>query len=94
MKSRSDECMVAAYQDIYEYLENRGHKPKLNIMDNEASKAVQNYIKLQLKDDDFKKGFGLIRKWGEKDRQGIFRSKTNSADGKGHIYHDKRAKRF
>ena len=52
------------------------------------------YIKLQLKDDDFKKGFGLIRKWGEKDRQGIFRSKTNSADGKGHIYHDKRAKRF
>ena len=47
MKSRSDECMVAAYTDIYDYLENRGHKPKLNIMDNEASKAVQNYIKRQ-----------------------------------------------
>ena len=47
MKSRNDECMVAAYTDIYDYLENRGHKPKLNIMDNEASKAVQNYIKRQ-----------------------------------------------
>ena len=26
------------------------------------------YVKLQLKDDDFRKGFNLIRKWGQKDR--------------------------
>ena len=45
MKSRSDACMVAAYQDIYEYLESVNQKPTLNVTDNEASKAVQNYIK-------------------------------------------------
>ena len=37
--------MVAAYQDIYEYLESVNQKPTLNVTDNEASKAVQNYIK-------------------------------------------------
>ena len=46
MKSRSgDACMVAAYQDIYEYLESTNQKPTLNVADNEASKAVQTYIK-------------------------------------------------
>ena len=47
MKSRSDECFVAAYKDMYEYLESRGFKPKLNVMDNECSKAVQKYIDSQ-----------------------------------------------
>ena len=47
MKSRSDECMVAAYQDVYEYLEATGFKPTLNVTDNECSKAVQTYIKSQ-----------------------------------------------
>ena len=37
--------MVAAYQDIYKYLESVNQKPTLNVTDNEASKAVQNYIK-------------------------------------------------
>ena len=45
MKSRSDACMVAAYKDIYEYLESVNQKPTLNIIDNEASRAVQTYIK-------------------------------------------------
>ena len=45
MKTRSDACMVGAYQEVYEYLESVGHKPSLNVTDNEASKAVQNYIK-------------------------------------------------
>ncbi|KAL7523214.1 hypothetical protein ACHAXR_000076, partial [Thalassiosira sp. AJA248-18] len=45
MKSRSDTCMVAAYKDIYEYLESVNQKPKLNVTDDEASKTVQNYIK-------------------------------------------------
>ena len=44
MKSRSDACMVAAYKDIYEYLESVKQKPTLNVTDNEASKAVKNYI--------------------------------------------------
>ena len=45
MKSRSDACMVTAYKDIYKYLESVKQKPTLNVTDNEASKAVQNYIK-------------------------------------------------
>ena len=44
MKSRTDECMVAAYKEIYEYLEEKGFKPTLNITDNECSRSVQNYI--------------------------------------------------
>ena len=44
MKSRSDACMVAAYKDIYEYLESVDQKPTLNVTDNEASKAVKKYI--------------------------------------------------
>ena len=47
MKTRSDECFVAAYEEMYEYLESRGFKPKLNVTDNECSKAVQRYIKSQ-----------------------------------------------
>ena len=45
MKTRSDACMVAAYQDIYEYLDSVNQKPTLNVIDNEASKAAQTYIK-------------------------------------------------
>ena len=45
LKIRSDACVVGAYQDVYEYLESVGQKPTLNVTDNEASKAVQKYIK-------------------------------------------------
>ena len=44
MKSRHDESVVEAYQEMYEDLEARGFKPTLNVTDNECSKAVQNYI--------------------------------------------------
>ena len=37
--------MVATYDEIYEYLEERGFKPKLNVTDNECSKAVKKYMK-------------------------------------------------
>ena len=47
MKNRSDESFVAAYKDIYEYLESKGFKPTLNVTDNECSKAVQDYINSQ-----------------------------------------------
>ena len=47
MKTRSDACMVAAYRDIYEYLTAANQKPSLNVIDNEASKAVTTYIKSQ-----------------------------------------------
>ena len=44
MKSRSAACMVEAYRSIYEYLTDRGFKPKVKVMDNECSKAVKAYI--------------------------------------------------
>ena len=40
MKNRENESMVAAYKDIYEYLTSKNFKPKLNVTDNECSKAV------------------------------------------------------
>ena len=47
MKSRSAVCMCEAYRDIYDYLTERNFKPKLNITDNECSKAVKSYINSQ-----------------------------------------------
>ena len=47
MKNRENESMVAAYKDIYEYLTSKNFKPKLNVTDNECSKAVQSYIASQ-----------------------------------------------
>ena len=47
MKNRSDESFVEAYREMYEELEARGFKPKLNVIDNESSKAVQRYITSQ-----------------------------------------------
>ena len=44
MKSRKDEDMIASFQGVYDDIEARGHKPALHVLDNECSKAVQNYI--------------------------------------------------
>jgi hypothetical protein len=44
MKSRKDEDMVTAFQEIIEYLDSRNAKPTLNVMDNECSKTVKAYI--------------------------------------------------
>ncbi len=44
MASRTDKSMVQAYTEIYKYLKARNQKPTLNVMDNEASQAMQNYI--------------------------------------------------
>ena len=44
MRNRSDEQALAAYASIYDYLSARNCKPRLNIMDNEASQAVRRYI--------------------------------------------------
>ena len=45
MTHRTDKQMVATYANIYKYLAQRGFKPKLNVTNNECSKAVKNYIK-------------------------------------------------
>ena len=47
MKNRTDACMVSVFKDIYEYLKEGECKPKLHVMENECSKAVQVFIKEQ-----------------------------------------------
>jgi hypothetical protein len=45
LRDETDKSMLDAFQDIYKYLTDRGFKPKLNVMDNQCSKAVQTFIK-------------------------------------------------
>ena len=45
MKSRSDESMVKAFTDIYAHLKTKHLQPKLHVLDNKCSKAVQTFIK-------------------------------------------------
>ena len=42
MKSREDDSMIAAFEEVYTKLEGLGHKPQLHILDNECSKCIQN----------------------------------------------------
>ena len=44
MKSREDASMVEAFTSVYTELETAGHKPKLHILDNECSRAVQKFL--------------------------------------------------
>eukprot|EP00804_Cyclotella_cryptica_P004439 CCRYP_006849-RA/>CCRYP_006849-RA protein AED:0.22 eAED:0.22 QI:0/-1/0/1/-1/1/1/0/209 len=45
LKDQTNKSLIAAFQDIYEYLTDRGFQPKLNVMDNQCSKAVEKYIR-------------------------------------------------
>jgi hypothetical protein len=45
MPSKNDEAMIAAFKDILATLNNRGYAPRLNVMDNECSKAVKAHIR-------------------------------------------------
>ena len=44
LKRRNDNSMITAYEEIYTKLTARGLKPKLHWLDNEASKALKNFI--------------------------------------------------
>ena len=44
LKSRHDNDTIKAYEEIYAKLTSRGLKPKLHWLDNEASKALKNFI--------------------------------------------------
>ncbi len=37
--------ILEAYKKNFEYLESKGYKPKLNVMDNQATKVIKAYIK-------------------------------------------------
>ena len=45
IKTRSDTDMLREYDVLYYTLENAGHAPKLNMMDNKASAALQRLLK-------------------------------------------------
>ena len=45
MPNRTDASMINVFKDIYETLKTRGWQPKLHVLDNECSKAVQKYIR-------------------------------------------------
>ena len=44
MKRRTDESYIEAYKEMCEKLEANGFNPTLNVIDNDCSNAVQNYI--------------------------------------------------
>ena len=48
MKTRTSGNMKKAFQDIYTYLIKNNHKLKLQIMDNECSDVVVDYIKNEI----------------------------------------------
>ncbi len=39
-----DRSIFAAYKDIFEALEAKGYKPKMNVMDNQATKYIKKFL--------------------------------------------------
>ena len=44
IKSREDASMVEAFTSVYNELETAGYKPKLHVLYNECSRAVQKFL--------------------------------------------------
>ena len=47
-KTRSDAYMLHAYDVLYDALENAVQAPRLNIMENEASKALKKFLQKRI----------------------------------------------
>ncbi len=45
MNNRTDTYMVETFKDVYEYLDTYKCELKLNVIDNECRRTVQQYIK-------------------------------------------------
>eukprot|EP00804_Cyclotella_cryptica_P001975 CCRYP_007400-RA/>CCRYP_007400-RA protein AED:0.40 eAED:0.27 QI:0/0/0/1/0.33/0/4/0/700 len=45
LKDQTDKSLIAAFTYVYEYLTDCRFRPKLNVMDNQCSKAVEKYIR-------------------------------------------------
>ena len=45
IKDRIDNCMVKTFQEVYEFLKQQNCAPKLHVLDNKCSKAVQAFIR-------------------------------------------------
>jgi hypothetical protein len=51
LRDLKDASMLEAFQDVYQYyLTSKGFKPKLNVMDNQCSKCIQDFIKFSQAD--------------------------------------------
>ena len=44
MRSRNDESMVETFKSVYKFLQKHNCSPKLHVLNNECSKAVQNFV--------------------------------------------------
>ena len=44
MRSRNDESMVETFKSGYDFLQKYDCSPKLHVLDNERSKAIQNFV--------------------------------------------------
>ena len=44
MTSRNDESMVETFKSVYEFLKKHNCSPKLHVLDNKCSKAVQDFV--------------------------------------------------
>ena len=49
IENTKDETIIAAFKEKIEYLTQRGFKPRFNILDNIASKAIIKYLKEECK---------------------------------------------
>jgi hypothetical protein len=47
IKNFTDECILAPYKQQFKLLQSKGHKIKLNVMDNQASRAIKKCLILQ-----------------------------------------------
>eukprot|EP00804_Cyclotella_cryptica_P024310 CCRYP_020870-RA/>CCRYP_020870-RA protein AED:0.35 eAED:0.35 QI:0/-1/0/1/-1/1/1/0/397 len=71
LNDQTDKSLIVAFTDVYEYLTDRGFRPKLNVMDNQCSKAVEKYIRstkatIQLvNQDDLNAAERAIQTWKE-----------------------------
>jgi hypothetical protein len=45
--NREATTIAKAFQDVFSYLETKGFKPKFNVLDNEASSAITNFLRSQ-----------------------------------------------
>ncbi len=43
----NSKSILDAYKKIFEYLVSKGYKPKVNVMDNQATKAIKEYLVTQ-----------------------------------------------
>ena len=47
LRDQTEDSLQESSEDVYSYLACKGFKPKLNIMDNQCSRRIQNYITSQ-----------------------------------------------